>query len=100
MTKYSCATRGRRKTLRIGYTTAFAHAANGHLGLALRTQPAGALLALLSAAAALVSGFATFSGASLKPLVMILWQPRAIVLGGGIALAAWLYKSLSLYGLM
>ncbi len=75
-----------------GMTTSFSHAAHGQIVEAFVVQPAGALLALLTAVTVIVSGWATASGMSLTPLAQWIWRPRAIVGFGAIVLVAWLYK--------
>ena len=74
-----------------GMTTSFAHAADGHLLAAAIVQPAGALLAVLTALAVLVSGYALITGASLAPLGRALWRPRTVVLLAAAILAGWAY---------
>ena len=81
-----------------GMTTAFAHAADGRLLAAFATQPAGAVLALLTAMATLVSGYATFAGVAFLPVARRVWTPRLIVALGLILIAAWVYKILSVQG--
>lgn len=75
-----------------GMTTAFAYAARGDLANALITQPIGAVLAVASAAAVLVSGYALFVGLSLVPLASALWRPRPVLLVAGLIVASWVYK--------
>lgn len=81
-----------------GMTTAFAHATDGDLLASWRTQPAGALLALIAAMAVLVSGYALATGAPLEPVLAPLARPRTIWIGGAVLLLAWVYKILSVYG--
>lgn len=75
-----------------GMTTAFSHAAHGQLWAAFRTQPAGAVLAMLTAAASLVSAWAAATGMSLAPLGRWLWRPTIVWSLGGLLIAAWIYK--------
>jgi hypothetical protein len=75
-----------------GMTTAYAHAANGNLIAAFTAQPAGAVFALITAIAALVSGYAMIMRLSLLPLLTALWRPRTILLLGVLVIAAWGYK--------
>jgi hypothetical protein len=74
-----------------GYTTAFALAAHGRLGAALRTQPAGAVLVLAISALTLVSACALVTGASLAPLNR-LFRPTLFLGAGALVLGAWVYK--------
>lgn len=74
-----------------GMTTAFAHAADGRLLRSFQTQPAGAVLALLTAMLSLISGYALLWGLSLAGLGRLLTRPHWI--GGLIALIllAWIW---------
>lgn len=82
-----------------GMTTAFAHAADGNLLASFRTQPAGALLSILTAAAALISGYAVIVGVSLVPLAQRVLRPRWIWIIGLIVLLSWGYKILLFKGM-
>lgn len=75
-----------------GMTTSFSLAAHGQLGTAFLVQPAGAVLALATAAAALISGYALVVGMSLVPLGRRLWQPAVVWTFAGLIVAGWLYK--------
>jgi len=75
-----------------GMTTAFSHAADGNLPASFFTQPTGALLAVLVAAGAIVSGWALISGMALGPLFSWLMRPRHAVLLVVLLLAGWAYK--------
>jgi len=81
-----------------GMTTSFSYAAHGNLIASFVTQPAGALLAMLTAMAAVVSGYALVTGMSLAPIGQHLWRPRVVVTGGVIVLLAWGYKIVILTG--
>ncbi len=81
-----------------GMTTSFSLAAHGHPVAAFINQPAGALLALLTAMAAVLSGYALLTGMSLTPIAAALWRPRAVLTGIGILLIAWVYKIVVLTG--
>jgi len=83
-----------------GMTTAFSHAAHGQLIASFVTQPAGALLAMLTAMAAVVSGYALIAGMSLAPIGLLLWRPRVVLTAAVILLASWVYKILILSGLI
>lgn len=81
-----------------GMTTAFAHAADGRLLASALTQPAGAALAVLTAMAAIISGYAALVGLSLGPLLRWIWRPRFVVVMGALIMAAWGYKILTFTG--
>lgn len=73
-------------------TTAFALAAEGRLWAAVLCQPAGAVLALLTAAAGLVSMQVLVTGGSVAPYCRRL-SPSAIGWGAGaLILGGWLWK--------
>jgi len=76
-----------------GMTTAFAHAANGQLLRSFVTQPAGMVLAVLTAMAVLVSGWALIRGVSLLPWVQSMWRPRVVVTLIALLLGAWMYTA-------
>ncbi len=90
-TGYPCAT--------CGMTTSFAWAAHGHLLMAFYTQPAGALLALLTAACVLVCAWALVTGADLAPLARRVLRPGTFLAAGVIILGAWGYKVLTVRGI-
>ena len=75
-----------------GMTTSFSYAAHGDLVASFINQPAGAILALLTAMAAVVSGYALVTGMSLAPIGAVIFRPRVIVLAGAVVLIAWAYK--------
>lgn len=81
-----------------GMTTSFSLAAHGHFMDAFINQPAGALLSLLTAMAAVLSGYAFVTGMSLAPIGLMLWRPRVVLIGLGIVLVAWAYKIVVLTG--
>ncbi|MEM9420105.1 MAG: DUF2752 domain-containing protein [Planctomycetota bacterium] len=74
-----------------GMTTSFTHAADGNLFIAFLTQPAGAILAVLTAMVVLVSGWSLASGMSLAPIGLALWRPRVIITMIALILGGWLY---------
>ena len=76
-----------------GMTTAFTYAAEGDLLGALRVQPAAAILAVLTAGMTIISGYALLTGVPLAPLGRAIWQPRVIIAGIAILLAAWAYTA-------
>ncbi len=75
-----------------GMTTSFSLMAHGRFIAAFLTQPAGAMLALLVAMAAVISGYALVTGMSLSPVGRILWRPIVLIPAIGLLLAAWIYK--------
>ena len=76
-----------------GMTTAFTHAAHGHLVAAFAGQPAGALLALGCAMLTLTAGWALWRGASLAPLGRAVWRPAVVVTLIAVVLGAWGYTA-------
>lgn len=76
-----------------GMTTAFAHAADGHLLASLAAQPFGALLAVATAAAFLAALVTLVSGSG--ALLMIAgrwWTTRTPWVLGAMLIAAWAWK--------
>jgi hypothetical protein len=63
------------------------------------TQPAGAVLALLTAMAAVLSGYALMTGMSLAPIGTMIWRPRVVIVAAAVLLSAWVYKIVILTGL-
>ncbi len=82
-----------------GMTTAFAHAANGDLLAALGAQPLGAVLALATAMALLVGGYAAFTGSRVGSIFASLWGRKAAWILAASATGAWVYKVLLYKGL-
>lgn len=82
-----------------GMTTAFALAADGRLLASFVTQPAGALLALITAIAALLSGYASFKGLSLFPLIGTFWRPMTLILFAVVVIGSWIYKIIIMQGI-
>lgn len=83
-----------------GMTTAFSYAAHGNLLASFVTQPAGAVLALLTAMAAVLAGYALISGMSLTPIGVMIWRPRVVVIAAAVLLLAWVYKIVILTGMI
>ena len=81
-----------------GMTTSFAHAAHGHLFAAFHTQPAGATLAILTAAMLIASVYGMISGRSLSPLIDAVMRPVPMIALAAIILAGWMYKILLVTG--
>ena len=77
-----------------GMTTSFAHAADGNLLQSFLTQPAGFILAILTAAAFLISLYVLFTGSTIVSLYARLWGRSVIWLGAVILISAWAYKIL------
>ena len=76
-----------------GMTTAFAHAANGDLLASAAVQPAGALLALLCAVAAIVGGYAAVTGLAVTRLLGPLIRGRVVLIAIAVVLLAWGYTA-------
>ncbi|MDZ4755226.1 MAG: DUF2752 domain-containing protein [Phycisphaerae bacterium] len=83
-----------------GMTTAFAAAADGDLLASLRAQPFGCVLAIATAAAAVVAAFVAATGGGLGGHLLRLVTPRVGWFILVFALAAWLYKIASFRGLL
>ena len=81
-----------------GMTTSFALAADGRLIDAFLVQPFGALLALLSAVAVLLAGYAAISGMSLMPLLSAVTNTSVVITAVALLLAAWAYKMMMSIG--
>lgn len=77
-----------------GMTTAFAHAANGNLLRSFIIQPAGMVLAVITAMATLLTAHAAATGMALTPIANALWRPRIILTAIAVVLAAWAYTAL------
>jgi hypothetical protein len=75
-----------------GMTTSFTHAADGNLLAAAATQPAGAVLALLSAMTVLAAGWSLWTGRSLGPLGRAVLRPLPMIMLGGVVLGGWGYR--------
>lgn len=75
-----------------GMTTSFSLATHGHLWDAIVNQPAGGLLAVVTASIAIVSAYSLITGASLAPIGAWVWRPRLVVAVGVVLLLAWAYK--------
>lgn len=76
-----------------GMTTAFTHAANGNLLAAAAVQPAGALLALLCAVAALTGFYATWTGLPFVRLLGALVRGRVVLAAIAVFLITWGYTA-------
>ncbi|MEO0965444.1 MAG: DUF2752 domain-containing protein [Planctomycetota bacterium] len=80
-----------------GMTTSFAHAADGRFLASFLTQPAGFVLAVLTAIALIVGGYIAATGADPRPLKSLL-SAKLLLAFGGLILAAWCYKLLVTLG--
>lgn len=74
-----------------GMTTAFALAADGRLIAAARTQPAGALGAMIVAMAAWAAGYVLVTGCDARRWLRGLWRPATGAAAILVVLAAWGY---------
>lgn len=74
-----------------GCTTSFSHAANGSLLDAFLTQPFGGLLALMTAMAVIVSGYALVSNMPVMPLIRFISRGRVIAVLLVYMMLAWGY---------
>jgi hypothetical protein len=75
-----------------GMTTAFAHAANGHLWKAFLTQPLGAILAVATAMTFWICLYVAATGSRVGSLLIGLWHSSLLWIIGGLAVVAWIYK--------
>lgn len=75
-----------------GMTTAFSQAGDGRWGAALLTQPAGAVLGLLTAAVFWLAGHAALTGSRIGSAAGSLLRPRAVTVMAVGFIAAWGYK--------
>lgn len=80
-----------------GMTTAYTHAVHGHILTALTTQPGGMVMAVMTAAAGILSLYTLAMGLSLGPVARWLWQPALFWLFAGLMITSWVYKSLAIY---
>ena len=81
-----------------GMTTAFAHAAHGHLLASFLAQPMGFLLALATAMTLLVCLHTAITGARTAGALQRLWRPYSGWMIAGLIVAAWMYKIASYKG--
>ena len=83
-----------------GMTTAFAHAADGDMLGSLRAQPAGAVLAFLTAGVLVISIWQAVSGARLAGFWMDHLGKWFFITFGVIVIMAWVYKILEMKELL
>lgn len=82
-----------------GMTTAFAHAADGHLLTAFSVQPAAAVAALLSAMLLILGSYALVTGVSLGPVFRYLVRPVVVWTTIALLIGSWLYTIAQYRGL-
>lgn len=75
-----------------GMTTAFAHAAHGDVLDSARTQPAGFVLAVLTAAVAWGAAHVAVTGSSIWRVTERVLTTRVLWVSVGLLLASWAYK--------
>ena len=75
-----------------GMTTAFAHAADGHLIRSLITQPMGGLLAIATALAFWVGLYIAVTGSPIGHVLVRMWRPSVVWILAILILASWGYK--------
>ena len=83
-----------------GWTTAFAHAANGDLPKSFHIQPMGCLLSIATAMVFLVGSYVAVTGSTVGLVFLRLWGRRTGWFVIALILAAWVYKVLSYKGLL
>ena len=83
-----------------GMTTAFAHAADGHLLAAFHAQPFGGLMSLATAMALLVGAHVALTGSRVERVLKRLWGRRTGWVLVGVIVLAWLYKVITYKGLL
>ena len=83
-----------------GFTTSFTHAAHGDFVESFLTQPAGALLAIVTAVFFLGSVVVLLTGAPLGGLLVRYWTVRWTWTVIGLILVAWAYKILRFKGVL
>ena len=74
-----------------GMTTAFSHMAHAQPLASFYVQPAGAVLAIITALIAVVTGFSLLTGMPLGPLASRIFRPLPLIAFGGFFLASWCY---------
>jgi hypothetical protein len=79
-------------------TTAFSYAAHGDVIGSFVIQPAGAVMALLTACLLIVSVWSLVSGMSLTPLGQWLWTPKFMIGMAVLVVVSWGYKIIMVTG--
>ena len=82
-----------------GMTTAFAHAADGHLAASFAAQPFGSLLAVGAAVGFWGGAIAAATGSPIGRFLGIMTRPRVLWVVVALAAAAWGYKIVTWPGL-
>jgi hypothetical protein len=80
-----------------GMTTAFSWAAHGRLDRAFLAQPAGALLAILTACIVIISLYLAITGKDITRLLDDRLILRVLIGFGVVVIAAWAYKIVAVY---
>jgi hypothetical protein len=83
-----------------GMTTAFAHAADGHLLASFLAQPMGCVLAVATAMALLLGMHAALTGSAAVGAMSRLWGRRTGWWLGAFIVIAWVYKIIAYKGLL
>jgi hypothetical protein len=83
-----------------GMTTAFAHAADGHLLSSFHAQPLGCILATGTAMAVVLGLYVAATGSAIGGLLLKLWGRRTWWAIAFFVLAAWGYKIITYRGLL
>ncbi len=81
-----------------GMTTSFSYAADGNFVQSFITQPAGAILAIVTAATCLLTGYAAVTGMPILPIIMRITKPSVVWISLTILLLGWIYKILVTIG--
>ena len=81
-------------------TTAFAYAARGDMLSSFLTQPFGAILALATAITVVVGFYAALTGTRVAGFFAPLASRFFVLIGVGVLLAAWGFKTLQFKGLI
>lgn len=83
-----------------GMTTAFSHAAHGHLLASFLAQPMGCVLAIATAMALLLGAYVTVTGSRVATVFKRLCTTRMTWTISVLVVVAWVYKILSYKGLI
>ena len=82
-----------------GMTTSVSYAVHGQLLTSLRTQPAGTLFAVATAAALILSTWVAWTGAAVGPLLRPMTRLSFVLTIVAVVLLAWGYKILTVRGI-
>jgi hypothetical protein len=83
-----------------GMTTSFTHAADGNLLAAIRVQPLGAVIAVLTAMTFLLASYVAVTGSRVGSRIAMRFNGRVAWGAVTVALVAWGYKVMSYRGLL